>query len=68
MITKTDVYKSTCGDAKGWAFSVTWDNRAYPNFVSALYKTRKETREQLNRYLAGKGFDYYGSAESPLAS
>lgn len=63
MITATEVYKSTCGNAKGWAFSVTWDNRPYPNFVSALYQTKRETQAQLRRYLDGKGFDYYGSAE-----
>lgn len=63
MITSTKIEKATCGDKQGWAFSITWDGRPYPNFISALYRTRKETQAQLERYLNGKGFDYYGTAE-----
>lgn len=63
MITSTNIGKATCGNKQGWAFSITWDDRPYPNFISALYRTRKEAQAQLRRYLDGNGFDYYGTAE-----
>ena len=50
-ITKTEVFKSSVGYKKGWAFSVCWNGRPYPNLVSALYKTKKETAEKLKVYL-----------------
>lgn len=63
MITKTDIDKARLGNKKGWAFSVYWDKRKYPNFISALYKTEKETQAQLKRYIETGKFDTYGSAE-----
>ncbi len=63
IITRTDVHKSSVGSKKGWAFSIYWENRDYPNFVSALYKTKKEANLNLNRYIKTGKFDYYGSAE-----
>ena len=63
MITKTDIDKAKLGSKRGWAFSVHFDNRSYPNLISALYKTKKETQAQLNRYLETGDFDTYGSAE-----
>ncbi|MCK4636173.1 MAG: hypothetical protein KAT32_04910 [Candidatus Moranbacteria bacterium] len=62
MITKTEVYKSRVGEKRGWAFSVYY-GRKYPNFASALYKTKKETEEQLERFKKTGEYDYYGSAE-----
>jgi len=63
MITKTEVARGTLGDKKGWNFAVYWDKRKYPNLISALYKTKKETQAQLKRYLETGEFDTYGSAE-----
>lgn len=63
MITKTEINKSSVGNKKGWAFSAYYDNRHYPNFVSALYKTKRETVKQLERYKNTGDFDLYGSAE-----
>lgn len=63
MITKTNVDRARLDNKKGWAFSVYWDNREYPNLISALYKTKKETEAQLKRYLETGEFDTYGSAE-----
>lgn len=62
-ITKIVVRRSSCGSKHGWAFEIYWANRPYPNFASALYKTKREAIKQLNRYLSGNGFDYWGSAE-----
>lgn len=63
MITKTNVARARLGDKRGWAFSVYWDKRNYPNLISALYKTEKETQAQLKRYIETGKFDTYGSAE-----
>ena len=57
MKMKTEVFKSSVGYKKGWAFSVG------TNFVSALYKTKKEASEKLKVYLDTGKFEYYGSAE-----
>jgi hypothetical protein len=62
-ITKTAINKAYIGNRKGWAFSVYWNNRPYPNLKSALYKTKKETKEQLQRFLNTGKYDFYGSAE-----
>ena len=63
MITKKEIEKGTLGNKKGWIFSVYYNNRPYPNFISSLYKTKKETIHQLDRYLLDGSFDFYGSAE-----
>ena len=63
MITKTSISKGNVGNKKGWCFSIYFDNRGYPNFISALYKTKKEIKCQLDRYLNTGEFDFYGSAE-----
>ena len=62
MITDTRIFRSRVGNKSGWAFSVYFDGRGYPTFVSALYKTRKETGEQLTRYKETGDFDLYGTA------
>lgn len=63
MITKTTIHKGNIKNKKGWAFSVYFDNRPYPNIISALYKTKKEIKKQLDRYLNTGKFDLYGTAE-----
>jgi len=63
MITKTRIHKSFVGDKEGWAFSIYYDNRPYPNLISAIYKTKREIKEQLQRYLDTGQFDTYGTAE-----
>ena len=63
IISKVIIERSSDGDKKGWSFQVFWADRPYPNFISALYKTKRETISQVERYLKDKGFDYYGSAE-----
>ena len=63
MITKTELHRGTIDKKKGWAFSVYFNNRKYPNLISALYKTKKETMQQLYRYLTTGEYDYCGSAE-----
>jgi len=62
-ITKTTIHKGWVGNKKGWAFSIYWDNRNYPNLISALYKTKAEARFHLERYLKTGKLDTYGSAE-----
>ena len=63
MITKEEVHKSNVGEKLGWAFSVYFNGRPYPNLISALYKTKREAAEQLERYKKTGEFDTYGSAE-----
>lgn len=63
MITKTRIHKANVGTKKGWGFSVYFNNCEYPNLTSALYKTKKEIKEQLERYLTTGDYDWYGSAE-----
>jgi len=62
-VSKVDIHKSSVGNKKGWAFSVCWNGRPYPNFVSALYKTKKEATEKLKIYLDTGKFDWFGNAE-----
>ncbi len=57
MTEKTRVRKGRIGDKEGWCFSVG------QNFVSALFKTRKEAKAELERYLKTGDFVIYGSAE-----
>ena len=63
MITKTEIYKGFVGEKKGWAFSIYYNNRKYPNLKSAIYKTKKEIKQQLQRFLETGKYDTYGSAE-----
>lgn len=63
MITKTEVHKGFIGNKKGWAFSVYFDNREYPNIISALFRTKRETKSELERYIETGEFVTYGSAE-----
>ena len=63
MITKTTIHKGFVGNKKGWAFSVYFDNREYPNIISALFKTKRETQKELEIYLSTGKFKTYGSAE-----
>lgn len=62
-VTKTEVHPGSVGSKKGWAFSVYFGGRNYPNLISALYKTKVETQKELDRYLETGEFDTYGSAE-----
>lgn len=61
MLTKIE--RSYVGNKRGWAFSVYYCGRAYPNMVSALFKTRGEAKDELNRYIETGEFVLYGSAE-----
>jgi len=54
---KGEVRKCSIGNKRGWCFVVG------TNFVSALYKTKGETKLKLNKYLTTGKFDWYGSAE-----
>lgn len=60
---RIEVRTGHIGEKTGWAFSVCWGDKEYPNFVSALYKTEKEARKQAQRYKKKGEFDLYGSAE-----
>jgi hypothetical protein len=60
---RTEVHEATVGDKEGWAFSLYLKGRSYPQFVSALYKTKPEAEQQLQRYIQTGKFDTYGSAE-----
>lgn len=62
-ITKTEIFKSSVGDKKGWAFSVSFRKRPYPNLVSALFKTELGAKRKLSRYLKTGHIDFYGNAE-----
>jgi len=50
-------------DKRGWCFEVFYDNRPYPNFISALYKTRIGATRKLKKYLKTGEFSLYGNAE-----
>lgn len=63
MVTKTEVYPSSIRNKKGWAFSVYWNNRPYPNFVSCLVKTEIGAKRGLKKYLNTGKFSWYGNAE-----
>lgn len=63
MITKTTIQRGFIESKKGWCFSVYFDDRPYPNLISALYKTKKETKQQLERYINTGEYNWYGSAE-----
>lgn len=52
-----EVKRSSAGDKEGWHFVVG------PNFTSALYKTKKEAEDKLDKYLETGKFDFYGTAE-----
>jgi hypothetical protein len=64
-VTKTEVHRGSIGNKKGWAFSVYFGNRPYPNIISALYKTKKEAVSKLHAYFRTGKLDTYGSAEIP---
>ena len=57
------VHQASLGNKDGWAFSVTWDGRSYPNFVSALYLTKREAEDWMQKYFDSGKFETYGSAE-----
>lgn len=63
MITKTEIHKGFVGNKRGWAFSIYYDNKEYPNLISALYKTKREIEKQLQRFLETGEYSTYGSAE-----
>jgi hypothetical protein len=51
------VQRGTLGNKKGFNFVVG------NNFVSALYKTQKESITKMFHYLSTGDYDFYGSAE-----
>lgn len=63
MITKSYVRKGALGNKKGWTFVVYYDNRSFPNIISALFKTKKEAKSELERYINTGDMVFYGSAE-----
>lgn len=62
-ITKIEINNGFIGDKEGFNFSVYWDEREYPNFVSALYKTRLGAKRKAIKYLETGQFSLYGNAE-----
>jgi len=62
-IVKVSVEEGAVGEQLGYMFFACYGRRKYPNFVSALYKTRTETKKKLKEYLDTGKFDLYGSAE-----
>lgn len=63
MITKTSVQPGSVGEKKGWCFSVYYGDKDYPNFTSALFKTRLESAKELLQFIKTGKFVIYGSAE-----
>ena len=63
MITKTLVREGSIGEKKGYCFEIYYNNRRYPNFISALFKTELGTKRQLTRFLKTGQFSWYGNAE-----
>jgi hypothetical protein len=63
MITKTEVRRSNVGSKKGWCFDVYFNNKHYPNIISALWKTKKTAATELARYIKTGKFSTYGDAE-----
>lgn len=63
MITKTVVYKATVGSKTGYAFSVYYNGRDYPSFVSSLVRTEIGAKRNLARYIKTGEFSIYGNAE-----
>lgn len=66
-ITKTEIRLGWLDYEKervnGWCFSVYYSGRPYPNFISALFKTKAEAVRELKRYQDTGEFAWYGSAE-----
>jgi len=48
---------------KGFCFEIYFDDRKYPNIISALFKTELGTKRKLNKYLKDGSLDFYGNAE-----
>lgn len=63
MITQSYVRKGTLGNKNGWAFVVYYDNRSFPNLISGLFKTKKEAKSELERYIETGEYVFCGSAE-----
>ena len=63
MITKTEVHKATIGKRRGWAFSIWFNDKPYPNLISALFKTKDQAEKELYLYMETGEFKFYGSAE-----
>jgi len=63
MITNTLIREGNIGIKEGYCFEIYFDNRLYPNLISALYKTALGTKRKLNKYLKTGDFDFYGNAE-----
>jgi len=58
-----EIGKGFIGNKTGWNFRIYFDGRTYPNVISALYKTRKETKQKMETWLFTDHLDTYGSAE-----
>ena len=62
-ITSIQINKGSIGEKQGFNFSVIWGDREYPNFTSALYKTRLGAKRKAIKYLKTGVFSFYGNAE-----
>ena len=62
-ITKTEVRPGRIGDKTGFCFDVYWDDREYPNLISALFTTEERAAAERDRYLETGEYDTYGDAE-----
>lgn len=62
----TEVKFHNCGEEdhkEGWAFSIYWKNRPYPNFISSKVKTNKGAVRNFCKYINTGKFSLYGNAE-----
>jgi hypothetical protein len=68
-----EFHRGSLGNKKGEAYSVYYSDRTkgkttergYPNYISALFKTKKEAREDAEKFKKGgaSATEWYGSAE-----
>ena len=62
-VSKTVVRRGTLANLEGWAFEVYYRDREYPNFISALYSTKRKAEEALQKYLDTGEMEFYGDVE-----
>ena len=62
-ITEIKINEGSLSNKQGFNFSVIWEDREYPNFISALYKTHLGTTRKAIKYLRTGEFSFYGNAE-----
>jgi hypothetical protein len=63
MVTQTVVREGQVGTKRGFVFDVYFNDRKYPNVVSALYKTQRGAQRKLAEYLRTGKLGLYGNAE-----